>query len=86
MVLALILTFTAFWVWRHSIFLVLVCSGSTKSVTPVGHHFLKGLSFFKGLAEISDHISVQFHLLCANAVLINYLLQPQRTLLTYVGT
>ena len=86
MVLALILTFTVFWVWRHSIFLVQVFTGSTKSVTPVSHHFLKGLNFFNGLAEISDHISLQFHLLCANTVLIKLLLQPQRTLLTYVGT
>jgi hypothetical protein len=47
---------------------------------------LKGLNFFNSLAESSDHISVQFHLLCANTVLIKHLLPPQRTLLTYVGT
>lgn len=86
MVLALILTFMVFWVWRHSIFLVLLCTGSVKSVTPVRYHFFKGLNFLNSLAESSDHISVQFHLLCANTVLIEYLQQPQRTLLDYVGT
>ena len=70
MVFTLILTFTLFWVWRHSIFLVLVCTGSVSCVTPVSHYFLKGLNFFNSLADSSDHISLQFHLLCANTVLL----------------